>query len=246
MARPERGAAGQDPGDGVRRIRRPGGARTGGLVALAIALVAVVVISVWPRDRSPGPPVPGDGGRPPDAFSGDPRGPSSAAVAPAPPLRGPGGSLEAVQAGLPPASGGGSGGPRLRPGEDRPPPGSDLPVPEPEVPGPRTGVGVFPPPGTDPPKPGILVPEGFELPPGYVRHYQATDTGERLPAILMFSPDFEWVDPDGNAVPLPSDLVVPPEMAPPGMPIEILEPPDTPIDRIEDPPAKKRTRIDAP
>ena len=48
--------------------------------------------------------------------------------------------------------------------------------------------------GTKPIKRGIIVPDDFELPPGYVRHFQSTDNGERLPAILMFSPDYEWVD----------------------------------------------------
>ena len=42
-----------------------------------------------------------------------------------------------------------------------------------------TGIALFPPLGTDPIKRGIVVPEGFELPPGYVRHYQTTDDGER-------------------------------------------------------------------
>jgi hypothetical protein len=77
--------------------------------------------------------------------------------------------------------------------------------------------------GSDPPKRGILVPEDFELPEGYVRHFQATDDGAALPAILMFHPDYEWIGEDGVAVPLPEDLVVPPELAPPGMPIQMLE-----------------------
>jgi hypothetical protein len=41
-----------------------------------------------------------------------------------------------------------------------------------------SGIALFPPPGTKPIKQGVLVPEDFELPPGYVRHYQATDDGE--------------------------------------------------------------------
>ena len=72
---------------------------------------------------------------------------------------------------------------------------------------------------------GIIVPDDFELPPGYVRHYQATDDGEQLPPILMFHPDFDSVDEHGAAVALPADRVVPPEMAPPGMPIQMLEVP---------------------
>jgi hypothetical protein len=85
------------------------------------------------------------------------------------------------------------------------------------------GVALFPPPGTKPIKRGLVVPEGFELPPGYVRHYQATDDGERVPAILMFHPDYHPVDEHGDPIALPADRIVPPDMAPPGMPIEMLE-----------------------
>lgn len=92
--------------------------------------------------------------------------------------------------------------------------------------GEREGIAAFPVPGTDPPKAGLIVPDDFELPEGYVRHFQSTDDGERLPAILMFHPDYEFVDGAGNAVPLPADGVVPPDLAPPGLPLETLEPPD--------------------
>jgi len=87
------------------------------------------------------------------------------------------------------------------------------------------GIAAFPPPGSNPPKSGIVVPEDFALPEGYVRHYQATDDGQRLAAILMFSPDYQFVDSAGNPVPLPADLIVPPEMAPPGLPIRMLRVP---------------------
>ncbi len=92
--------------------------------------------------------------------------------------------------------------------------------------GEREGIAAFPVPGTDPPKAGLIVPEDFALPEGYVRHFQATDDGERLPPILMFHPDYEFVDAAGNAVALPDDGVVPPELAPPGLPLETLELPD--------------------
>jgi hypothetical protein len=99
------------------------------------------------------------------------------------------------------------------------------PLPEfPDEPGDGpSGIALYPPPGTDPLKRGILVPEDFELPEGYVRHFQATDDGEGLPAILMFHPDFEWLDENGVPIALPEDRIVPPELAPPGMPIEMLE-----------------------
>ncbi|MBI1816140.1 MAG: hypothetical protein HYR72_14275 [Deltaproteobacteria bacterium] len=88
------------------------------------------------------------------------------------------------------------------------------------------GIALFPPPGTKPIKQGLVVPEDFELPPGYVRHYQTTDDGYQLPAILMFHPDYNPVDERGEPIPLPEDRVVPAEMAPPGMPARILDVPE--------------------
>lgn len=90
-------------------------------------------------------------------------------------------------------------------------------------PGEQTGIALFPAMGSDPPKRGIVVPEDFELPPGYLRHYQSTDDGEPLPPILMFHPDFEFVDANGAPIEVPADRVVPPWLAPPGLPIEMLE-----------------------
>jgi hypothetical protein len=89
-----------------------------------------------------------------------------------------------------------------------------------------SGIALFPPPGTEPLKRGYVVPEDFELPPGYVRHYQTTDDGERVPAILMFHPDYRPLDGDGEPIALPADRIVPREMAPPGMPLEMLEVPE--------------------
>jgi hypothetical protein len=86
-----------------------------------------------------------------------------------------------------------------------------------------SGIALFPPPGTKPIKKGLVVPEGFELPPGYVRHYQSTDDGQQVPAILMFHPDYKPVDANGQPIPLPANRIVPPEMAPPGMPIQTLD-----------------------
>ncbi|TFW10342.1 hypothetical protein E4K72_01420 [Oxalobacteraceae bacterium OM1] len=83
----------------------------------------------------------------------------------------------------------------------------------------HTGLGAFSPPGTRPPLVGLAVPEDFELPPGYVRHYQATDDGQRIEPILMYSPDYQFVDAANQPIPIPKDRVVPPEHAPPGLPI---------------------------
>lgn len=82
----------------------------------------------------------------------------------------------------------------------------------------RTGLGAFNPPGTSPPLVGLAVPEGYELPPGYVRHHQVTDEGVAIEPILMFSPDFSLRDAQGRPIAMPADRVVPPELAPPGMP----------------------------
>lgn len=83
----------------------------------------------------------------------------------------------------------------------------------------HTGLGAFPPPGTKPLLLGLAVPEGFALPPGYVRHYQATDDGQRVEPILMFAPDTQVLDAVGQPIAIPANRVVPPELAPPGLPI---------------------------
>jgi len=89
--------------------------------------------------------------------------------------------------------------------------------------GAKTGIAVFPLPGTDPLKPGIIVPEDFDLPEGFVRHYQTDDNGKRLPPILIVHPDYDLVNERGEIVPLPDGRMVPPELAPAGMPIRMLE-----------------------
>lgn len=83
----------------------------------------------------------------------------------------------------------------------------------------HAGLGAFSPPGTSPPLVGLAVPEDFVLPKGYVRHHQATDDGQRIEAILMFAPDFQLLDGAGKPVEMPRNLVVPPELAPSGLPI---------------------------
>ncbi|MFI5396147.1 MAG: hypothetical protein ACHQ9S_11500 [Candidatus Binatia bacterium] len=105
-------------------------------------------------------------------------------------------------------------------------PEEDKPAAEEEATDQPTGIALFPPPGTKPILRGILVPEDFQLPEGYVRHYQATDDGQRVPAILMFHPDYQLVNERGEPIPMPKDRVVPPEMVPPGLPVQMLEPPE--------------------
>jgi hypothetical protein len=91
--------------------------------------------------------------------------------------------------------------------------------------GETSGLAAFPPPGTDPLKIGIVVPRTFALPEGYVRHYQITDDGQRLEPILMFSPDYEFRDDSGQLIEVPEDRIVPASLAPPGLPVRMLEPP---------------------
>ena len=73
---------------------------------------------------------------------------------------------------------------------------------------------------------GIIVPDDVELPPGYVRHYQSTFEGRLLSPILMFHPDYQPVDERGAPIPLPEDRVVPPDMAPAGIPVQMLDVPE--------------------
>lgn len=93
----------------------------------------------------------------------------------------------------------------------------------------HTGLGAFNPPGTNPPLVGLAVPKDFALPPGYVRHHQVTDDGQSIEPILMFAPDFQLYDASNRPLGMPKDRVVPPELAPPGLPLRrIVIPP--PID----------------
>lgn len=91
----------------------------------------------------------------------------------------------------------------------------------------HSGLGAFNPPGTSPPMIGLAVPDDYVLPEGYVRHFQATDDGQRIEPILMYSPDFEFFDSNGQPIVIPDNRVVPGNMAPPGLairPIKIPEP----------------------
>ena len=89
------------------------------------------------------------------------------------------------------------------------------------------GIGAFEPPGTSPPLVGLEVPEGFELPEGYVRHFQTTDDGRQLRPILMFSPDYEFFDDGGQPIAIPQNRIVPAELAPAGLPIRTINIPHT-------------------
>ena len=93
----------------------------------------------------------------------------------------------------------------------------------------HTGLGAFNPPGTSPPLVGLVVPDDYVLPEGYVRHHQATDDGQAIEPILMYSPDYEFVDATGQPVAIPADRVVRVANAPAGLPIRQVRipPPQT-------------------
>lgn len=95
------------------------------------------------------------------------------------------------------------------------------------------GIWAFPPAGTKPALPGIVVPDDFELPPGYVRHYQSTDDGQALQPILMYHPDHAPSGEDGRPLQDPEDLVVPPEDAPAGIPVVILDVPEATFEGMQ-------------
>jgi hypothetical protein len=212
-------------GDGVRIVRHAGPGARRGLLYLALASVLVAgcggyLLSMHHASGADGRD-PGDAPPPASASADDPGTSDPGAAVSAP---------STTQA-LTPR--------RAATGSD---PVGDLAdyVPPGEVPtmgevidrlhaaGVHTGLGAFNPPGTSPPLVGLAVPEDFPLPEGYVRHYQATDDGQRIEPILMFSPDFEFLDANGKPIPIPANRVVPPEYAPRGLPVR----------RIEIPPAR--------
>jgi hypothetical protein len=215
--------------DGVRVVRRASGASTYRLIAIAIAVpILVTIVAVAVIRRSPTAPRP---------VAPEP---AVAAMAVAEGEHAPGAPAAPTVIRSPE---------RVVPRRVAAPLAQDpgatdaTPTPKPEKPGREIdaadaivmlreegihdGIAAFGIPGSHPPKSGILVPEEFELPEGFVRHYQSTDDGEQLPAILMFHPDYEFVNEAGQVVKLPEDGIVPPEMAPPGLKTDqVLEVPE--------------------
>jgi len=228
---PQRGA------DGVRITADPRVRKQPWLLVAAIAVAVLALLALARLFAPPPPPAPprakvaGAPAADDRADAPAPRAGASIRVA-ARPRRVSG---EAPPTSPPPASGASApeaGAAGLPPGHDTSPTHEEPPY---TVGPPGTGIDVFPKPGTDPIKIGIVVPEAFELPEGYVRHFQVTDDGRPLEPILMFHPDYEFLDERGRPVPLPKDLVVPPELAPPGLPIQMLELPPPPSEADEAP-----------
>jgi len=173
------------------------------LIATAVSVACLALLVLFGRPPAPAPTEPA-------------APPAAAAVEPSDPTAEPSGELSDVPQ------------PRAPVQEAYPPPSPDEAAsaePEPDAeaaPAVPSGIGLFPPPGTDPIKVGIVVPDDYELPEGYLSHHQVMDDGRELPPILLFHPDFELLDETGHQIPLPLDHVVPPELAPPGMPVELL------------------------
>jgi hypothetical protein len=190
--------------DGVRVFREPGIRRGVWALALALLLAAALLVALLRREGSSPAPPPVVAQVAQTAAPPPPRPVSQRAREPRPEPAAPQAPPATAQ---PPA-------PEEPPAREDPPVGSGPP---------GSGLALFPPPGTVPLLRGIVVPEDFPLPEGYVRHHQATDDGEALPAILMFHPDYELLDAAGEPIALPGDRVVPPELAPPGLPIRMLE-----------------------
>jgi hypothetical protein len=201
-----------------------------GWLALALCIVAGVLVHAWMHASPPAPAAADEAVASASVAAGSSAPaaarPASAASAPAATQRWTTAALSASApvAAMPRI-------PRLRdPDGDQTPDISDY-INQGEVPsmkevierlhqaGVHSGLGAFQPPGTRPPLVGLAVPEDFVLPEGYVRHYQATDDGQRIEPILMFSPDHPFFDAAGRPIVIPENRVVPPELAPPGLPI---------------------------
>ncbi|MBT9500131.1 MAG: hypothetical protein IV092_02720 [Burkholderiaceae bacterium] len=195
-----------------------------GLLALALALVAGGLVWWW---QSAAPPAPVNSATLSVAASG----PSAPTATLAPSGAASAQAMRPAATALGPAPAAPLRIPRLRdPAGDQTPDLADY-VNEGERPtmaeviarlhqaGVYTGLGAFSPPGTRPPLIGLAVPEDFPLPAGYVRHYQATDDGQRIEPILMFAPDHQLFDAARQPIAMPKDRVVPPELAPQGLPI---------------------------
>lgn len=209
-------------GDGVRTLESRGPRRLGWLIAVAVGVpigvtvLAIAVIRLSPSRAAPAGATRGTGGEAPGTSGAAP-----AAAAPGQPAPQGAAALAAVAA--PPSSREHVVPHRIqRPkaaGGDDEQPNIDArdAIPALIAAGEKGGITVFPLPGTKPIKRGLVVPDDFPLPEGYVRHYQTTDDGQQLPAILMFHPDYEFVDDKGEPIKVPADRVVPAELAPPGL-----------------------------
>lgn len=215
--RPPHTPPSEPDGDGVRVVSKPH--RSGHVRPWAVVAVIAAVAAVAWFVLAPGPaPAPGPAQDPDPAaaqVAADDQAPATADGLPRSARPGP---TTAMQE--PPAMPGNDPNDLsayFQPGDPEPT-GAEVITALQEA-GVRTGLGAFNPPGTSPPLEGLAVPADFKLPEGYVRHHQVTDEGVPIEPILMFSPDFTLYDAQGRPIAMPANRVVPPELAPPGLPL---------------------------
>jgi hypothetical protein len=219
--------------DGVRVVRAPAAAsaRVWAMVLIAVAMIVAGVIAFQrfaaPPPSSAAEQVHGQGVAGVDSHTDQPRR-SSADNDQMPPRRAPLRVSSATSSQLDDARSGDENDLASYISPDDPEPTMTEVIEALRASGEHGGLAAFNPPGTSPPLMGLAVPEDFELPPGYVRHHQVTDAGEPIEAILMFSPDHVFRDADGQPIAIPEDRVVPPELAPPGLPIRPITLPPPP------------------
>lgn len=208
-------ASGSTDPDGIVRTKAGRGGPSRFLLSSACALLAVAAAALWlwrggpPPGPSQSPAAAPSSGHSAGSAPSRPR-PSSAPAQPAP-----------AAAPAPDST-----------GEDD----ADAVPAAPSAEAAHEGINAFPAPGTKRIKVGIVVPEGFELPAGYARHYQTTDKGEMLPAILTYNMLNPPLDAQGRPVDLPEDGIVPADRAPPGLPVEMLHVPDNAYADPHEPP----------
>jgi hypothetical protein len=215
-------------GDGVRTLESRGTGRLGWLIAALVVLpvggtlLAIAMIRMGPRSAPPPRVATRAESAAPvaDAVAPDAGAPAHAATVPSQPALAavaaplaPGGAREHVvphRVERPKAAAGNTD-------DEKPNIDARDAIPALIAAGETGGITVFPLPGTKPIKRGLVVPDDYPLPEGYVRHYQTTDDGQQLPAILMFHPDYDFVNDRGEPIAVPADRVVPPELALPGL-----------------------------
>lgn len=200
-----------DPdGEGVRVIRKAGTERRSLLPGLALALLVMGVFAGgWLLFAVPSPPA-----VPAAVASAKAPADQGLSMAPAPRTAAPAAVVEVEEL---PSNDPNDLASYFRPGDPEPT-GAEVIGALNDV-GIRTGIGAFNPPGTSPPLEGLAVPEDYPLPEGYVRHHQFTDEGIAIEPILMFAPGFTLHDANGDPVAMPDNRVVPPELAPPDLPV---------------------------
>ena len=200
--------------DGVRVVHKLDARRGGTWAAAALVAVTVIAALAWWQYDARAARVAGARPAPADAGSAGPQSQDAGPLA-AQPL--PSSATVQMSTERLPVADSNDLAQHFRPGDPEPT-GAELINALHEA-GIRTGIGAFNPPGTSPPLQGLAVPPDFLLPNGYVRHHQVTDEGVPLEPILMFAPDFALLDARGRAVPMPANRVVPPELAPTGLPL---------------------------